>query len=341
MGQALSAGLRAGLAKLNVPVELSTPLTGLIVEHDRVVGVETETGPIRATRGVLLASGGFERNERMRKEYQQAPIGVEWTVGAVENTGDGIDAGMRLGAAVAVMDDAWWGPSIMLPRGPYFCLAERSLPGCILVNGKGLRFVNEAAPYVDAVHAMYDNEAVPAWLVADQRYRNSYLFAGLAPRQPMPGRWYKAGAVFRAPDLAELADRIGVPADALQATVARFNGFAATGHDDDFGRGASAYDRYYGDPRNRPNPNLAALSRPPFYAVRIVPGDLGTKGGLRTDARARVLRPDGSVIAGLYAAGNASGAVMGHSYAGAGSTLGPAMTFGYVAAQDIAAAPTG
>ncbi|WP_184808378.1 3-oxosteroid 1-dehydrogenase [Actinophytocola algeriensis] len=337
MGQALTAGLRAGLSTLDVPVRLSTPMTGLIVEHDRVVGIETESGPIRATRGVLLASGGFERNERMRKEYQQAPIGTEWTVGAEDNTGDGIEAGMRLGAAIALMDDAWWGPSIMLPRGPYFCLAERSLPGCILVNERGERFANEAAPYVDAVHAMYETGSVPAWLIADQTYRNRYIFAGLGPRQPFPGRWYKAGTVRRAPTLADLAKEIEVPPDALLDTVTRFNGFAESGVDSDFHRGDSAYDRYYGDPRNRPNPNLAPLTRAPFYAIRIVPGDLGTKGGLRTDTSARVLREDGTVIEGLYAAGNASAPVMGRTYAGPGATLGPAMVFGYLAALDMGA----
>jgi 3-oxosteroid 1-dehydrogenase len=200
--------------------------------------------------------------------------------------------------------------------------------------------VNEAAPYVDAVHAMYDgntpgNPHIPAWLIFDQRYRDRYVFAGLPPRRALPRRWYDAGTVFRAADLAELADAIGVDGSGLAKTVARFNEFAASGHDEDFRRGDSAYDRYYGDPRCKPNPNLAALARPPYYAVRIVPGDLGTKGGLRTDERARVLRPDGSVIPGLYAAGNASASVMGHSYAGAGATIGPAMTFGYLAARDM------
>src|SRR6185295_13153072 len=220
-----------------------------------------------------------EHNEAMRRKYQD--IGTEWTVGATGNTGDGIEAGAQLGAALDLMDDAWWGPSIPLTGGPYFCLAERSLPGCILVNGSGERFVNEASPYVDTVHAMYDlhTEAdphIPAWLIADQTYRDRYVFAGRGPRQPLPGRWYKSGAVHRATTLDALADEIGLPAARLGATVERFNGFAATGHDDDFGRGDSVYDRYYGDPRNRPNPCLGALRKPPFYAIQIVPGDLGT-----------------------------------------------------------------
>jgi 3-oxosteroid 1-dehydrogenase len=346
MGQALAAGLRAGLVASGVPVWLDTPMAGLEVAGGRVTGVRaTRDGEpvlIRARRGVLIATGGFERDEQMRRRYQRAPTGTEWTTGAAGNTGDGIRAGLGLGAASGLMDDAWWGPSIALPGGPYFCLAERSLPGCVLVNGAGQRFVNESAPYVDAVHAMYDantpeNPHIPAWLVFDQRYRDRYVFAGLPPHRPLPRRWYAAGAVVRADDLAGLAQAAGVDAEGLVKTVARFNEFAAAGRDEDFGRGDSAYDRYYGDPRLA-NPNLAPLAQPPYYAVKIVPGDLGTKGGLRTDEQARVLRPDGTVIEGLFAAGNASEAVMGHSYAGAGATIGPAMTFGYIAARTMAAA---
>jgi 3-oxosteroid 1-dehydrogenase len=347
LGQALAGGLRAGLLRGGVPVWLDTPMTGLEVRDGRVTGVRAtrdgEPVTVRARRGVLIATGGFERNEEMRRRYQRAPAGAQWTTGAPGNTGDGILAGLDLGAATGLMDDAWWGPSIALPGGPYFCLAERSLPGCLLVNGAGQRFVNESAPYVDAVHAMYDgntpeNPHIPAWLVFDQRYRDRYVFAGLPPGRALPRRWYAAGSVVRAGDLAGLAQAAGVAADGLAKTVTRFNEFAAAGRDEEFGRGESAYDRYYGDPRVRPNPNLAALARPPFYAVRIVPGDLGTKGGLSTDSRARVLREDGTPIPGLYAAGNASASVMGHSYAGAGATIGPAMTFGYIAARSMAGA---
>jgi len=347
LGQALAAGLRAGLLAREVPVWLGTPMTGLRMTDGRVTGVEvTRDGRpalIRAGRGVVLAAGGFEHNEQMRRRYQRQPIGTEWTTGAAGNTGDAITAGEAAGAALDLMDDAWWGPSIPLSGGPYFCLAERSLPGCLLVNGAGQRFVNESAPYVDAVHAMYDGHCdavphIPSWLITDQRYRNSYVFAGLPPRKPLPRRWYAAGAVHRAPTVAELADQVGIDPAALAKTVVRFNEFAQAGRDEDFHRGNSAYDRYYSDPRRRPNPCLAPLDTPPFYAVKIVPGDLGTKGGLRTDERARVLRADGTPIAGLYAAGNTSAAVMGHSYAGAGATIGPAMTFGYLAALDLAGA---
>lgn len=202
--------------------------------------------------------------------------------------------------------------------------------------------MNEALPYVEATHEIYRGEAtgvshVPAWMVIDQRYRNKYLFAGLAPRQPFPGRWLKSGVVRKADSLAALAAEIDVPAEALTATVDRFNGFAATGVDEDFHRGESAYDQYYSDPKVTPNPSLHRIDQGPFYAVQIVPGDLGTKGGIVTDEQARALRPDGTVIEGLYAAGNCSSAVMGRTYAGPGATIGPAMTFGYLAAEHIAA----
>jgi len=345
MGQALAGGLRAGLRTAGVPVRLATPMLELSTERERVTGivVERDGQPVRlrARRGVLLGSGGFEHNEGMRQQYQQ--IGTAWTVGAPGNTGDGIEAGRRLGAGLDLMDEAWWGPSLPLTGGPYFCLAERNLPGGLVIDGTGRRFFNESAPYVEAVHAMLGRDGsgphLPAWLVTDQTYRDRYLFAGRGPRAALPRRWFAAGVAHRADTLEDLAGRIGAPAEALRSTVERFNGFAALGRDDDFQRGASAYDRYYGDPRQHPNPCLGALRKPPFYAFSLVPGDLGTKGGLRTDERARVLRADGTPIPGLYAAGNASASVMGRGYAGAGATLGPAMTFGYLAALDLAGSP--
>ncbi|MDH6217778.1 3-oxosteroid 1-dehydrogenase [Streptomyces pseudovenezuelae] len=344
MGQSLAAGLRAGLRTAGVPVWLNTPLTSLYVEGGAVTGaVVTRAGAaglLRARRGVIVGSGGFEHNAAMRAQYQRQPIGTDWTVGAKENTGDGIRAGQQVGGALALMDDAWWGPAIPLPDDPYFCLAERTLPGGLMINAAGSRFVNEAAPYSDVVHTMYDRNPtdpdIPAWLVVDQNYRNRYLFRDLAPTFVLPDDWYGSGAAHKAWTVDALAASIGVPAAALRTTVNRFNSRALVGKDPDFHRGDSAYDHYYTDPSVLPNSCLAPLWLPPYYAFRIVPGDLGTKGGLVTDARARVLRADGSAIPGLYAAGNASAAVMGHSYAGAGSTIGPAMTFGYIAARDLA-----
>ncbi|GAA1376011.1 3-oxosteroid 1-dehydrogenase [Streptomyces beijiangensis] len=344
MGQSLAAGLRAGLLSVQVPVWLNTPLTDLRVENGTVTGVIVSQagapGLVRARHGVVIGSGGFEHNAAMRAQYQRQPIGTSWTVGAKENTGDGIEAGIRVGASLALMDDAWWGPAIPLPDQPYFCLAERTLPGGLLINQAGARFVNEAAPYSDVVHTMYDRNGtaldIPAWLIFDQHYRDRYLFKDLAPTLPFPDTWYSSGTAHKEWTWDALAASISVPPAALRATLNRFNYQALNGKDSDFHRGDSAYDHYYTDPSILPNSCLAPLWLAPFYALKIVPGDLGTKGGIRTDPRARALRADGSVIPGLYAAGNASAAVMGHSYAGAGSTIGPAMTFGYVAANDIA-----
>lgn len=348
-GQAFSGALRRGLLDAGVPLLLDTALEELYVADDTVAGVVVSAAGqqrlLRARHGVVLACGGFEHNAGLREQYQRAPIGSDWTVGAKANTGDGILAGERVGAALELMADAWWGPSIPLTGGPWFCLAERTLPGGIMVNARGERYMNEALPYVEAVHKMYGGrygqgdgpgENIPSWMIIDQRYRNRYVFAGVAPRRPFPGRWYQSGVVVRATTLGELADKIGVPAEALTATVERFNGFARSGTDADFGRGESGYDRYYGDPTVKPNPCLSPIDHPPYYAVTMVPGDLGTKGGLRTDVHGRVLRPDGSVIDGLYAAGNVSSPVMGHTYAGPGATIGPAITFGYLAALHIA-----
>lgn len=346
MGPGLAAGLRVSLLHAKVPVWLNCPLVDLVQEGDAVTGVVVEKdgvrSAVRACKGVIISSGGFEHNAEMRAQYQQQPIGTQWSVGAKENTGDGIRAGERAGAALGLMDDAWWGPSIPLPGQPYFCLAERAMPGALLVNGCGKRFVNEAAPYCELVHVMYekDREAVgshiPSWLIMDQKCRNKYLLKDIPGRFPIPEIWYESGVAKKASTLEDLAKQIGVPAHVLESTISRFNGQARNGIDDDFRRGDVVYDRYYADPKVSPNPCLAPLESTPLYAFKIVPGDLGTKGGIITDARARALRTDGSVIHGLWAAGNASSAVMGRSYAGPGSTLGPAMTFGYIAANDIA-----
>ena len=350
MGQALMAAIYKGAVDAGVTVLLDTPMVDLHTENGAVTGVTVRSDGteklITARHGVILASGGFEHNDEMRKKYQREPIGTEWTVGAKANTGDGILAGQKLGAATDFMGDAWWGPSIPLTGGPWFCLAERSLPGSIMINTRGERYMNEATPYVEAVHKMYGGEYgagdgpgenIPSWMIMDQQYRDRYIYAGLQPGQRFPKRWLDAGVIVKADTIAELAEKIGVPAAALEATISRFNGFAKSGNDEDFHRGDSGYDRYYGDPRNKPNPNLAPLETGPFYAAKMVPGDLGTKGGLRTDTAAHVLREDGTAIEGLYAVGNASAPVMGHTYAGPGATIGPAMTFGYLAVLDIAA----
>ena len=356
MGRALIAPLRIGLQKAGVPVLLNTALTDLYVEDGAVRGIyvradgapeSAEPQLIRARKGVILGSGGFEHNQEMRTKYQRQPITTEWTVGAKANTGDGILAAEKLGAALELMEDSWWGPTVPLVDAPWFALSERNSPGSIIVNLAAKRFMNESMPYVEACHHMYGGEYgqgpgpgenVPAWLIFDQQYRDRYIFAGLQPGQRIPKKWLESGVVVKADPLTELAEQTGLAADALNATIARFNGFAATGVDEDFHRGESAYDRYYGDPTNKPNPNLGAIEHGPFYAAKMVPGDLGTKGGIRTDVHGRALRDDNSVIDGLYAAGNVSSPVMGHTYPGPGGTIGPAMTFGYLAALHLAGA---
>jgi 3-oxosteroid 1-dehydrogenase len=256
------------------------------------------------------------------------------TVGA--DTGDAITAATALGAETALMDDAWWGASFLMPGGgAAFCLWERSLPGSIIVDDHGERFVNESTSYVDVGHAQLRHGAVPAWLVLDGRHRDRYLFATMLPHRT-PRSLIENGFFVRASSLPELARQTGIDEAGLLKTVARFNGFASSGVDEDFGRGTSVYDNYYGDPRVSPNPNLGPIDRPPFWATRVYPGDLGTKGGLLTDERARVLRSDGGVIAGLYAAGNTTATVMGRTYPGPGGTLGPATVFGYLAATNLA-----
>lgn len=354
MGRALIAPLRIGLQKAGVPVQLNTALTDLYYEGGAVRGIyvrdmnapeSAEPQLIRARRAVILGSGGFEHNQEMRTKYQRQPITTDWTVGAKANTGDGILAAEKLGAAMEIMEDAWWGPTVPLPDNPWFALSERNSPGSIIVNMSGKRFMNESMPYVEACHHMYGGkygqgdgpgENVPAWLLFDQQYRNRYIFAGLQPGQRIPKKWTEAGVVVKADTLEELAELTNLPADALAQTIERFNGFARSGVDEDFGRGNSAYDRYYGDPTNKPNPNLGEIKHGPFYAAKMVPGDLGTKGGIVTDIHGRALREDGSVIEGLYASGNVSGPVMGHTYPGPGGTIGPAMTFGYLAALHVA-----
>ncbi|MFZ2242824.1 MAG: 3-oxosteroid 1-dehydrogenase [Gordonia amarae] len=351
MGGALAGALMVGVRDAGVDVRLGCGVTDLIVDEDHVTGVTLDDGSsLTASRGVILCSGGFDHNPALRKRFHRSPAGPELSLGATSNTGEPIIAAESIGAATDLMDDAWWAPSIPLPNGPWFALAERSLPRSIIVNNRGVRFMNESLPYVEATHAMFGGphgsgegpaENLPAWLIFDQGYRDRYMFAGRTARSPLPRRWFDEGYLVRADSITELAHQLSLPEGALEHTLDRFNDAARRGVDDDFGRGVSAYDRYYGDVTNKPNPSLGELTKPPFYAAPIVPADLGTKGGIVTDDRARALRPDGSVINGLYAAGNASSAVMGHTYAGPGATIGPALVFGYLAALDAASRNSG
>jgi 3-oxosteroid 1-dehydrogenase len=356
IGQSLSARLRLAMKEHGIPLWLNSPMTELITDVDGTVTgavVEHEGRAVRvgARGGVILASGGFDHDMAWRREHLPV-LEKDWSFGNPANMGDGIRAGEKVGAATDLLDEAWWFPAMCWPDGRLqFMLNERMMPSQFVVNGAGKRFINEAAPYMDFAHAMIAGQEsgtahIPCWLITDHRSFNRYVVGGhlpipkipLAPvptGRKLPAAWLDSGVVQEAGSLDELAGKIGVPAATLRETAERFNDLARRGHDDDFNRGDSAYDNYYGDP-TLPNPNLYPLSGPPYYAFQIILGDLGTSGGLRTDESARVLREDDTVIDGLYAVGNASAAVMGRSYAGAGATFGPAMTFGYIAANDIA-----
>lgn len=346
LGNALMGRLLELLLARQVPLWLDSPMKDLIIEHGRVVGVELEREGKRvrvgAKRGVMLASGGFEKNAKMRAQYQQAPVTDAWTSGTEGNTGHPIEVARRAGAALALMDDAWWGPTMLNPEtnAPQFMLQERSLPFCFIVAKDGRRFMNESESYVDAGHHQYERnrtvEAIPAWQIMDSPHRAHYPFGPAMPGSRGTRKLLASGLLVEAPTLEELAKKIGVDAAGLVETARRFNEFAKTGKDLDFHRGDSAYDRVYSDPTVKPNPNLGAVEKPPFYAAKVYPGDLGTKGGVLTDEHARALREDGSVIEGLYAAGNCSASVMGRTYPGPGSTLGPAMVFGYAGALHMA-----
>ncbi|MCK8645224.1 FAD-binding protein [Mycobacterium colombiense] len=357
IGQSLAARLRLALRERGIPLWLDSPMVQLLTDADgSVTGavVERAGNPLRigARMGVILASGGFDHDIAWRKELLPE-VDQDWSFGNPAAMGDGIRAGQKVGAATELLDEAWWFPAIQWPDGRMqFMLNERMMPAQFIVNGAGKRFINEAAPYMDFGHAMIDGQRsgvthIPCWLITDHRSFNRYVVGGHLPIPKIPGApvptgrkippaWLESGVVKAATTWDEMAAKIGVPADQLAETARRFNELARKGHDDDFNRGDSVYDNYYGD-HTLPNPNLYPLGDPPYYAFRIVLGDLGTSGGLLTDEHARVLRADGSVIAGLYAVGNTSAPVMGRSYAGAGATIGPAMTFGYVAAKHVAA----
>ncbi|MCX4793415.1 MULTISPECIES: FAD-binding protein [unclassified Streptomyces] len=345
-GRALVARLRMALKDAGVPVWLRTPMTGLVVGDDgTVTGIVAQRDGkqvrIGARRGVLLATGGFDHNQEMREKYLPDGGRENHSAGARENVGDGIVAGLELGAALDFMDDAWWMPSVRHPSGATIPLvSERCIPPSVIVDSRGSRFTNESSPYVNFVHDQLAGSHVPAWFVMDAKARARYPFAQILPGMPFPKDFYESGLAHRADGIAELAVAIGVPPEELTATVERFNGFARTGKDTEFGRGDSAYDRYYGDPTLK-NPNLDEIVKAPFYAVRIEVGDLGTKGGLVCDEHGRVLREDGSLIDGLYATGNTSAPVMGGEYAGPGATIGPSIVFGYVAARHAAGETTG
>lgn len=342
----IGAGLIASfghavLIRNGVPLWTNTTVEDLLVEHGRVVGVTANKGgqpvTIGAKRGVMLAAGGFDHNTAWRHKHHGV---AGYSSGNPGNLGGPIEIAENIGAAVELMDDAWWGASIAPVAGgePAFLVGERSLPYSIIVDAQGNRFANEAESYVDLGHHMlaHDKDG-PFWFILDVRHARRYLRSfALDPRANKAMK--EQGIAFKADSLSELSDKLGLDQATFQTTIERFNGFARSGRDQDFKKGDSAYDRYYGDPTAHPNPCLGTIEKGPFRAYRLVIGDLGTKGGLVTDVDGRALREDGTAIDGLYSAGNNSASVMGRTYPGPGSTIGPAAVFGLRAGRHMARA---
>lgn len=354
LGSSLIASLRASLMERNVPVLLNTEFVDYQRNDDRINGVIAKQNDkeikLYANRGVIMGSGGFEQNQHLRETYLPQPTNTKWSATPPgQNTGQALTAGIKLGAATDLLSHAWWAPTVVVPkedkaRGLF---AERAFPGVIVVDVDGKRFTNEAGPYLEFGEAMYSNllneghDNPESYAIFDASFRFNYAIGPLMPGQIMPDKrlptaWLNT-VYWKADTLDELAGQLNINIVGLKETISKVNDYAKSGQDQDFARGGNIFDRYYGDRNVKPNPCLAPITKGPFYAVPIQAGDIGTKGGLLTNEYAQVLDSESKQpIAGLYAIGNCSAAVMGRSYPGAGSTLGPAMTFGYIAAHHIA-----
>jgi 3-oxosteroid 1-dehydrogenase len=275
----------------------------------------------------------------MRDEYHPG-TSAEWTATAPGDTGEMIQEMMRLGAAIAQMDEMV-GNQLALPPdtpgGIALVVSELSKPHSIFVDQSGVRYVSEAQSYMSFCQQMLARNkispAIPSWLVIDSQYMAKYMVAGTLPGSKKPQSWFDRGFMMIGDTLDELAQACGMDPEKLIASVSRFNEFARKGKDDDLHRGDSAYSRFLGDSGHRPSPTLGAVEKGPFYAYRVYPGDVGTYGGVITDVHARVLREDGSVIPGLYATGISTASVMGRVYPGAGASVGPSFVWGYIAAN--------
>ena len=353
-GAAIQGRLLQIALREQLPIWLESPVQNLIVENDRVVGVvvqrEGKTCRVRARDGVLINVGGFSRNLAMRQQFQPQPIADNWTNANPGDTGEVIQAAMAIGAATECMDEAWWVVTSLDPKGsfpegavaadgtpiPFMHHLDLAKPHLILVDQDGKRVADESGAYMEIGQRLYrrhreTGRAVPAWAIMDSTHRNNYTWGTAMPGKT-PRQWLESGYMKKADTLEALAQQCGIDIDGLRQTVERFNGFAARGVDEDYGRGSREFDRRNGDPTVKPNAALGAVAKPPFYACAIYPGDVGTAGGLVCDEYARVLKEDGSVIPGLYATGNSTSSVVGRCYPGAGASIGASFTFGYIAA---------
>ncbi|GAA0997266.1 FAD-dependent oxidoreductase [Acrocarpospora macrocephala] len=345
-GQALIGRLLKALLDAGVEPRLEHRARELVVEDGRVAGVRFDTPAgarvVRAERGVVLATGGFEWNEEYKRAFLRGPL--THPVSMKTNTGDGLYMAMKAGAMLGNMREAWWIPAADLPEGinpmnRAMITADRTRPRSIMINRRGRRFTNEAANYNafgGAFHVedvtSFDYANLPSWLIFDQGYLRAYGTVGNHPPGEEPPAWLKGFAT-----LKELAEEVGVPAGEFEATVRRWNENVAKGADPDYRRGESAHDRWWGDPayKREVRGTLGPIDEPPYYAIPVASGALGTKGGPRVDPDARVLDLDGQVIEGLYAAGNVMASPFGMTYGGAGGTLGPAMVFAYLAGRHL------
>ncbi len=347
-GRMLQAALRAG-----TDIRTESPVSGLIVEDGAVTGVQTvkdgRPWRVRARLGVLVNAGGFARNQAMRDRWLPG-TSAKWSLAAPCDTGEMIEEMMRHGAAVAQMDERVGNQITILPGTEDSEIkptaqSMTAAPHCILVDQGGSRYMNEGGSYMAYAKAMLERNrsvpAVPSWAVFDSQYLAKYMLAGTMPGSRKPPQWREQGYLKQADSIERLAGLLGMEPAALRATVDRFNGFVANNRDEDFNRGERAYDRWLGDELQQPSPALGRIDRPPYYAVPVYPGDVGTYGGVVTDEHARVLREDGSVIAGLYATGVSTASVMGRFYPGAGGSVGPSFVWGYVAARHAEQAASG
>jgi 3-oxosteroid 1-dehydrogenase len=341
IGQMLAIAVDRG-----IPVWTEAPLEDLIVEDGRVVGVRTvrDGAPVevRARHGVLISAGGFAHNREMRQQFGgDQPNEGKWSMSNPGDTGEAIATAMRLGAQTALMDEAWWLPSPRTGRFGQSTLDQaRQRPRTIYVDANGRRFVNESNSYMEVGKAMYErnktSRAVPCWLIFDDRYRKRYAHVRSHPGY-FPKEMLESGRLKKAGTLAELAAMCGIDADGLAETVDHFNEHARNGVDPEYGRGESAYNRSLGDPHRKVHPCLGPIDEAPFYACEVLPGDIGTCGGLVTDEHARVLDEHDQPIEGLYATGNSTATVMGRHYLGPGASIANTMVFGYLAARHAAA----
>jgi len=346
-GAALQGRLLKAVLAAGAEVRTDSPVRQLLVEEGRVTGVLAEIDGqarrIGARLGVLVNAGGFAQNQAMRDRFMPGTR-AEWSNTPEGDTGDMHAEFERIGAQLGQMDQMvgyqmttmpGWEQAFIKP--PAQSLTGK--PGAILVDQSGVRYMNEGGSYELYCQTMFERNksvpAIPSWAIFDARFADAYPIAGVRMAKHYQA-WKDSGYLKEADTIGGLADQIGVPAATLEATVARWNGFVDAGTDGDFGRGARAYDQWLGDPYLTPNPALGRIDRGPFYAVEVVPGDVSTYGGAVTDERARVLRPDGSVIEGLFACGVSTASVMGGVYVGAGASIGPSLAFGYVAAKHAA-----